>query len=210
LRCPWCHNRELVTGEEEGLINIDEALGLIAKRKQVLGGVVLSGGEPLLCQELPEVIKKIKALGLAVKLDTNGTNPLMLEKICCEAETKPDYIALDLKLAPSRYAELGEPAFAGGISERLLQSAELIIKSQIQHEYRTLALPGNYISPKDIEELAPLTDGSPWYFRSFRPGNCLDPAWDALPAPGMGETQALAHIAIELGKKVICPTGERQ
>nr|WP_280990965.1 anaerobic ribonucleoside-triphosphate reductase activating protein [Leadbettera azotonutricia] len=212
LRCPWCHNRELVVGGEDGLIDIEEALGFISKRKQVLGGVVLSGGEPLLFYGLPQVIRKIKSLGLAVKIDTNGTNPAALEKICSDAETRPDYIALDLKLAPSRYAELlaeVNPQSTPTVSEKLLHGAEFIKSSQIPHEYRTLALPNNFITAKDIEELAPLVDESPWYFRLFRPGNCLDPGWDAMEVPGMEEANALAHKAKELGKKGISPTGGR-
>jgi pyruvate formate lyase activating enzyme len=196
-------------GGGEDLIDIEEALAYIAKRKQVLGGVVLSGGEPLLYSDLPAVITKIKSLGLAVKLDTNGTNPLMLEKICSDAETRPDYIALDLKISPKRYIELvkDNSAYTAGLTENLIKSAALVYNSQIPHEYRTLALPNSFISNQDIEELAPLVDGSPWYFRSFRPGNCLDPAWDTMEAPGEEAAKILANIACKSGKNGNCPRG---
>ena len=183
LRCPWCHNRELVLGTAP-LISLDEGLAHIRKRKPVLGGVVLSGGEPCLYSELGALIREIKKLSLPVKLDTNGMCPDMLERLFSDRETSPDYIALDLKIAPNRYVELlpgstpsGENSF--NPCEALIQSAALIRESGISHEYRSLALPSGF-GPKDIEALAPLTGDAPWYFRPFHGGNCLDPSWDSL------------------------------
>jgi pyruvate formate lyase activating enzyme len=207
LRCPWCHNKGLITGEEKDLISLEAAFTHIRKRQAVLGGVVLSGGEPCLQAELPDIISEIKKLTLNVKLDTNGMFPAMLEKLFSQEETKPDYIALDLKIAPSRYGELRENRDQGpGIGDwgdKLIQSAALIRESGITHEYRTLALPGGFISEKDIEALAPLADNAPWYFRPFRGGNCLDHTWDELEeTEGEAGTRAdaLAAKARELGK----------
>ena len=193
LICPWCHNRELVTGGAIGLVSVEEAFAHIIKRRSVLGGVVLSGGEPCLYEELPALIEEIKKLKLPVKLDTNGTLPAMLENLFSREESRPAYIALDLKTAPDRYGEL---------SGHLIQSAALIRASGIEHEYRTLALPGGFITEKDIEALAPLADNAPWYFRPFRGGNCLDPAWDNLEESGAG-VKALAEKARELGKQAL-------
>ena len=137
-------------------------------------------------------IKKISSASsnstapLPVKLDTNGMCPAMLEKLFCRKETSPDYIALDLKIAPERYVELlpathrqgtKENAFNPG--EALIQSAALIRNSGITHEYRTLALPGGFISQTDMEALTPLANDAPWHIRPFRGGNCLDPAWNS-------------------------------
>jgi pyruvate formate lyase activating enzyme len=210
LRCPWCHNRELITGEAEDLVGLEEGLAHVRKRRGVLGGVVLSGGEPCLYEELPLIINEIKNLSLPVKLDTNGMFPAMLERLFSREETRPDYIALDLKIAPARYAELGGPPDS---SERLTQSAALIHKAialanSVGAEYRTLALPGGYISAKDIEALAPLADNAPWYFRPFAGGNCLDPAWDLLEEPAAesrARLEALAEKARELGKRACVP-----
>ncbi|MCL2374393.1 MAG: anaerobic ribonucleoside-triphosphate reductase activating protein, partial [Treponema sp.] len=129
LRCPWCHNRELVTGKVTGLVSAEEALAHIRKRRNVLGGVALSGGEPCLYEALPDLIAEIKEIPLPVKLDTNGTLPAMLEKLFSRIETSPDYIALDLKIAPARY---------GGFGDKLIQSAALIRQSGVEHEYRTI------------------------------------------------------------------------
>ena len=215
LRCPWCHNRDLILGNEtKDFITLDDGLAHIRKRQPVLGGVVLSGGEPCLFNGLPDLITEIKRLSLKVKLDTNGMFPAMLENLLSREETRPDYIALDLKLAPPRYSEiLPESGRVSGLSNMfdpggaLLQSAALIRGSGLAHEYRTLALPGGLVSEKDIEALASLADEAAWYFRPFRSGNCLDPAWDN-PEWDSGETrkqlktmsEALAAKARELGK----------
>lgn len=205
LRCPWCHNRELVLrpAGEGGFRTVDEALGLVEKRRPVLGGVVLSGGEPAARPGLGEVIRRIGALGLPVKLDTNGMNPGVLIDLFSRQETRPAYIALDLKLPPSRYGELMPGGIPGAPGEALAESAALIRSSGIAHEFRTLAFPGTCLAPGEIPAMAALVDDSPWYFRAFKPGNCLDPAWNALNAPGPEEIAALARKAREAGKKGI-------
>jgi pyruvate formate lyase activating enzyme len=216
LRCPWCHNRQLIIGRDEKSISIEAALAHLHKRKQVLGGVVLSGGEPCLNPDLPDIIRKIKEIGLPVKLDTNGLFPSLLEKLFCREESRPDYLALDLKIAPSRYKNLlpqGAEAPATDLrsaqnrrygsldlASLLTQSALLIRQAGISHEYRSLALGDSYFSESDIEELAPLADGSPWYFRPYSGGNCLDPAWDEMDEPSAGRVEELAKKARELGK----------
>ena len=197
-------------GEAGGLVNPEDALLHIEKRRSVLGGVVLSGGEPCLWEELPGFIGKIKKLQLPVKLDTNGMFPAMLEKLFRREETRPDYIALDLKIAPSRYGELlagadspGGPPGGNTLGEKLIQSAALIRNSGIACEYRTLALPRDFITEKDIEALAPLVADAPWYFRPFRGGNCLNPAWDNLEesaAEARTRLETLTKKARELGK----------
>jgi pyruvate formate lyase activating enzyme len=189
LRCPWCQNGDLVLGTAGGLIPLEEALGFVEKRRNILGGVVLSGGEPTLYTDLGAVIERIKKTGLPVKLDTNGMRPDVLEGLLKPDRPRPDYIAMDLKLAPSRYAKLlptgsGAPAGAG---EALERSAALVRGSGIAHEFRSLSLPAPFFGPSDIEALRPLALSSPWHVRPFQKGNCLDPAWNemkALPSGG--------------------------
>jgi pyruvate formate lyase activating enzyme len=196
LRCPWCHNRELVLdGALPGgsTISLEDALVHIEKRRGVLGGVVLSGGEPTLFPGLGETARRVKALGLKVKLDTNGTRPDVLETLFGTAETRPDYTAIDLKLAPERYAGLLPAAGGragevfGGLDpgEALQKSAALVRASGVEHEFRSLALPAPdgavvpYFGKSDIAALKPLAGDSPWHIRPFVPGNCLDPAWNS-------------------------------
>jgi pyruvate formate lyase activating enzyme len=142
-------------------------------------------------------------MGLPVKLDTNGMNPPALEKLFSCAGTRPDYVALDLKLPPERYAALLPQGSGLDPGAALKQSALLVRKSGIDHEYRTLALPGDYFRAEELAGLAPLADSGPWYFRSFVPGNCLDPAWDSFPAPGAGKAALFAGKARALGKQGI-------
>ena len=207
LRCPWCHNRNLITGEGEAFIEIEAGLAHLTKRKNILGGVVLSGGEPCLWGELASLIVEIKKIPIPVKLDTNGMFPALLENLFSREESRPDFIALDLKAAPSRYRELlpsGETAPDPG--ELLCRSAALIRSSGIRSEYRSLALPGGFFTESDVEALAPLADNSPWYFRPFKGGNCLDPAWDSMEEPAgvaLERAASLAAKARELGKNGI-------
>jgi pyruvate formate lyase activating enzyme len=207
LRCPWCQNRELVLtpGAVPQGIPLEAALGFIAGRRKVLGGVAVSGGEPTLYPQLGDIIGRIHGLGLPVKLDTNGMNPPALKAL--EGYARPDHIALDLKLAPERYGELLPPGRGPGKDPAkdpagaLAESAALIRSSGIPHEYRSLALPGAYFGPPDVAALSPLVDGGPWYFRPFAPGNCLEPAWDRFEAPA--DAESLAAEARKQGKNGI-------
>ena len=194
LRCPWCHNRDLVLREKaHDLVPLTDALSHIEKRRAVLGGVVLSGGEPCLFAGLACLIRHIKGMVLAVKLDTNGMAPRVLAALFQDEAARPDFIALDLKLAPERYEEL-LPAGAAipNPGEALKKSAALIHASGIAHEFRSLALPKGFFGPADIASLIPLAGNSNWPIRRFRPGNCLDPAWDELPGT---EADALERLA---------------
>ena len=185
LRCPWCHNRELVL-QTADCISLEAALAQIEKRKSVLGGVVLSGGEPTLFPDLGELISRIKSFGLKTKLDTNGFLPLALEKIFETEETRPDYIAMDIKTAPERYGEL----LPGKVQtknpgESLIRSVSLVRASGIAHEFRSLELPPPpdknikpFFADNDRAALALLVGNSLWTIRTFVPGNCIDPDWN--------------------------------
>jgi pyruvate formate lyase activating enzyme len=203
LRCPWCHNPSLVLGNIEDAVSFDEVLTFLEKRKHVLDAVVLSGGESTLCKDLPELVTAIKKLNLLVKLDTNGTQPNMLEQLFQNDETKPDYVALDIKLSPNRYIELSNHQFKHDIEKSLEKSAALISQSNIEHEFRTLMLPNNYLCEHDIEEMAKLIDYSPWIFRPFIPGNCLDETWNIFPQTTIDEHNPLIQKAASLGKNVV-------
>ncbi|MDR1216141.1 MAG: anaerobic ribonucleoside-triphosphate reductase activating protein [Treponema sp.] len=200
LRCPWCHNHELATGEVKDVLSLDQALAHIRKRRAVLGGVVLSGGEPTLYTGLTDIIATVKAMGLPVKLDTNGVNPAALEAVL--QEPPPDYIALDLKFAPDRYdGLLLHPAHEAGLASvgsALKQSAALIHESGVAHEFRTLALPN--MDEADVDALAPLVDEAPWLFRVFKAGHCLDPRWNTFADSSVKDVEKLVRRARELGK----------
>ncbi|MDR2767371.1 MAG: anaerobic ribonucleoside-triphosphate reductase activating protein [Treponema sp.] len=196
LRCPWCHNGDLVLGlpaKDSGALGIGEALAHLEKRRTVLGGAVLSGGEPTLRHDvLPDLVRRIKALGLKVKLDTNGTRPEVLEQLLAKSETTPDYIAMDLKLAPERYRELLPPDARGrngpSIGGAVRRAARLLREAAARRdargesapfvEFRSLKLPA--FTGRDRAALSELAGHLPWTTRPFAPGNCLDPAWNGI------------------------------
>ena len=103
LRCPFCHNSELLDAAAAPPVMDDaELLAFLEKRKGLLDGVAITGGEPCLHPDLPELMRKIRALGFAVKLDTNGYHPELLGQILDEGLA--DYIAMDVKNSPEKYA----------------------------------------------------------------------------------------------------------
>ena len=107
FRCPYCHNYRLVLEEEIknlSLIPVDEVFRYLEKRKRKINAVEFTGGEPTLQSDILEIMNRIKQLGLAIKLDTNGTNPNILEKAI--EEDLVDYIAMDIKAPLERYSEL--------------------------------------------------------------------------------------------------------
>lgn len=204
LRCPWCHNAALVdpsipeasgNGGSEPHVEIDEAIAFLRKRRPVLGGVVLSGGEPLLRSDLGEVIARIGELGLPVKIDTNGTLPDRLESLLASPATAPDYVAVDLKLAPARYAEIG----GGDAEASLRRCADALRAAGRAHEFRSVALPGGAFGEADLRSLVPIARDSPWYFAPFSPGSCLAPLWNSYSPTARADAEAWAAAARRLG-----------
>ncbi len=204
LRCPWCHNAALVdpsipdapeNGGSDPRVDVDEAIAFLRKRRSVLGGVVLSGGEPLLRNDLGEVIARIGELDLPVKIDTNGTLPDRLESLLARPETAPDYVAVDLKLAPARYAEIG----GGDAETSLRRCADALRAAGTAHEFRSVALPCGAFGEADLRALVPIARDSPWYFAPFSPGSCLDPLWNSYPPTARADAEALAAAARRMG-----------
>lgn len=104
LRCPFCHNPALVLPDRAtGGLSTEELIAFLETRRGKLDGVCVTGGEPTLYEDLPAMLRQIRALGFAVKLDTNGTNPDMLEALAQEGLL--DYAAMDIKNSPDRYTE---------------------------------------------------------------------------------------------------------
>lgn len=162
FRCPFCHNA-LVVYEEEQPLDENEVLVFLDKRKKILDGVCITGGEPLLQQELPSFLQKIKNLGLLVKLDTNGSFPDRLQNLI--EQQLVDYVAMDVKNAPSRYAETAGVK-AAPLSD-IVRSAELIRSSGLAHEFRTTVVRELH-SAKDFSAIADwLAGDSPYFLQPF-------------------------------------------
>lgn len=195
MRCPYCHNAALARapsdgsglGEAEGLVSLDDALAYIERRKGLLGGVAISGGEPLVSPLLREVIVSVKALGLPVKVDTNGQSPGRLSGLL-GSPLRPDMVSLDVKTTVDRYRLLG------GDGDLMLQSLQVLRSAEVEGlevEYRTTLAPG-IVDEDVIRGIARmLGPGARWSFSEFRPGECLDPSFNGKAAE-MAEAEARA------------------
>lgn len=174
LRCPYCHNPELVLNHGEDMEDMESILRYLEKRKGLLQGVCISGGEPLVHDDICELAERIKAMGYALKLDTNGTFPDRILSV------KPDYIAMDIKTAPEKYSLLlgnSDPSLA----EKIIESADIIKKSGIHHEFRTTLAPG-IVGADDIKKICDIIKGTELYvLAGYVPGHTLDPDFTQFP-----------------------------
>jgi pyruvate formate lyase activating enzyme len=150
--CPYCQNPELVRPFGE-LLDEDGVLEFLRSRTQFLDGIVISGGEPTLVDDLDEYIKKLKGLGYKVKLDTNGSRPQVIKDLL---ERKlVDYIALDLKQQPESYSKDLAPLKE---SERIKETVNLLKRLGYPHEFRTTcAWP--FVTEEVIEKIAAAASG---------------------------------------------------
>ena len=132
LRCPFCHNAPLVTGQAPVAMGEEELLAFLKKRRGLLDGVCITGGEPTLRPDLPEFIRRIKDLGYLVKLDTNGSNPDMLRRLI--GEKILDYVAMDIKNSPENYS-----VTCGGVDilSRVEESLAILKENNVEYELRT-------------------------------------------------------------------------
>ena len=133
FRCPFCHNSDLLGAEVPGEIPVEELLAFLKKRRGMLDGVCITGGEPTVQKDLPELLQSIKDLGYPVKLDTNGTNPAMLKALVERGLV--DYVAMDIKNSRERY---GETAGIPNLSlEKVEESIRFLLEEKVDYEFRT-------------------------------------------------------------------------
>ena len=159
LRCPYCHNPELVFPQNDRkTVSENELFEFLSSRRGKLDGVCITGGEPTLQRDLPDFLRKIKSLGFAVKLDTNGTNPAMLRAILDEGLA--DYVAMDIKNSPRRYAETcGGADILSGVQESVL----LLQDSLADYEFRTTVCKPLH-TEREMEEIGRWLKGAKRYF----------------------------------------------
>jgi pyruvate formate lyase activating enzyme len=139
FRCVYCHNPELIPTQSETDISSDEIFAQLAQDADMLDGVVVTGGEPTIHPDLPDFLGQIKALGLKVKLDTNGVNPRLIDK--CLTLGVVDFIAMDIKHRWERYAEV--TSLDSEVAVKNCQDTfKLIQASGLAHEFRTTVYPG--------------------------------------------------------------------
>ncbi len=159
FRCPFCHNPELVLPNllrETPNLSLDEIKDIIRKRSKIIRGVSFTGGEPLIWNGLPELLRWIKdELGLPTKIDTNGYLPDRLRKVIDEGLV--DYVAMDIKAAPEDYPE------ATGVPNldfnKILESVDIIKSSGIEYEFRTTAVP-TFVTEESIRKIGEVSRGA--------------------------------------------------
>ncbi len=156
MKCGYCHNKHILTGDTPLTDNAD-VFDYLIKRKDMLGAVVITGGEPTLQPCLTEFIKKVKQLGLCVKLDTNGTNPAVLKNLL--AKNMLDYVAMDVKAPLDKYCEVaGCPVDVNAITA----SIDILKNSTVAYEFRTTFAPA--LSTQDIVAIGALINGTKAYY----------------------------------------------
>ena len=160
FRCPFCHNAGLVLNPaEQELFSEEEVLDFLKKRRSILSGVCLTGGEPALQADLPDFIRKIKELSYAVKLDTNGYYPEMLQMLVEEGLI--DYVAMDVKNCRERYSStVGMDRLELG---RIEQSIEFLKQGRLDYEFRTTVVKELH-REEDLLKLGEWIKGCPRYY----------------------------------------------
>lgn len=173
LRCPYCHNPELVVEKfcKKAQITRKYLFQFLSKRRKKLDGVVITGGEPLIHDSLENFIEKIRKMGFLIKLDSNGTYPERLKKLL--DANLIDYIAMDVKYPGVDYIKSSAKKT---VSNRIEKSIKIIINSDIDYEFRTTYVK-KYHNLKSAEKIGKMIKGAKkYYIQNFNAGKTLDPS----------------------------------
>lgn len=192
FRCPFCHNASFVlnTGNTQN-ISEEEFLDFLIKRKGLLDGVCVSGGEPLLQKEISKFISKIKSLGFLVKLDTNGSFPFKLKELVSNGLV--DYVAMDIKNSPAGYAK------TAGTTEDVLpkinESVAFLLADHIEYEFRTTVIKAFHTKENFISIGKWLQGAKRYFLQHFvDSGDLIQPG---LCGVEKAELEVFAHIVRE-------------
>ena len=200
FRCPMCHNADLVLRPSEmETLPQKEIWNFLQRRKELVDGVVVTGGEPTLQPDLLSFLQQLKDANLDVKLDTNGYRPDVLAALL--ADGLLDYVALDAKAPPDKY-----PLMTGLVDvdvTRIAQSIALLKESDVTHEFRTTVVPG-LLDEDDITCIAHWIAGAQRYaLQQFQPVNTIDPALEKASPYPTETLQAMAQRASQWVPQVI-------
>lgn len=194
FRCPFCHNAGLVLNPGgQPSIPEEEVLAFLKKRKSILTGVCITGGEPTLQRELKDFVRKVKEMGYLVKLDTNGYKPEVLAELLREGLL--DCVAMDIKSSPDRYHLVaGLERIDTGV---ILESVELLRDSGIEYEFRTTVVRELH-DKSDFEKIAKWLAGSPvLYLQAYRENeNVIQNGYSACSKEEMEEYAQILRATI--------------
>ena len=185
FHCPYCHNADVVLGKDEAFPSEKEVWEFLEARAGFLDGVVISGGEPTLQEDLPFLCEKVKKLNYPVKLDTNGSRPEMIRTLICERLV--DYVAMDIKSDPLDYSPLIKE---GVSSDDILSSIQLVMESGLPYEFRTTCVRP-IVDAQVIENIARAIQGASLYAlqRFHASGGVLQPEFFLESGSGWGEEE---------------------
>lgn len=197
MRCPFCHNASLVLHPNtQPVISQEEVLLYLAKRKNILEGVCITGGEPTCFSALTDFIGQIKSLGYKLKLDTNGTNPRLLKAL---ANNKLiDYVAMDIKNSPEHYS------LSCGIQnfniEPIRESIAFLLSDSLPYEFRTTLVKEHH-TEADIDSIGQWISGANvYYLQPFKDSGDL--ISEGLSAHSKDELLAFQNLLIPYVKHV--------
>jgi pyruvate formate lyase activating enzyme len=192
FRCPYCHNPGLIDETVDERFEEENILAYLEKRRNLIEGVVITGGEPTMHSELPEFIRVVKDMGFAVKLDTNGTNTEMLASLL--NDSRLDYVAMDMKAPLAKYSQtVARPVDTVAIK----RSIDILISSGIEYEFRTTVVKA-LLSTEDIEEICKEIRGAKKYFlQKFVSSKILNSQFKRKVSYTDDEFQKLKTIASE-------------
>ena len=197
FRCPFCHNSSLVLPEQFGPAIATEALlAFLQKRRGILDGVAVTGGEPLLHADMPELLRQIKALGFLVKLDTNGSFPERLEALIDEGLV--DRVAMDIKNSPALYGETaGLPGLDLGAIDR---SRALLLEGRVDYEFRTTVVRPLHTAESLAEAAQWIAGAREYYLQQYKNPGCV------LQAEGLGSYDEEQMHALAEAVRLYVPT----
>lgn len=163
FRCPFCHNFELVDGTAPAIMDDEELFAFLNKRKGLLDGVAVTGGEPCIHKDLPDLLRRVREMGFQTKVDTNGNHPKMLCRLLEEGLV--DYVAMDIKNCPEKYA------MTAGLERldlsNICESIALLENSSVPHEFRTTIVK-EFHETADFHGIGELIRGAKqYYLQSF-------------------------------------------
>ncbi len=185
FRCPFCHNALLVTEiDEENTFDEDEIIAYLYKRKGIIDGVCITGGEPLMQKDIGEFLEKVKATGMPVKLDTNGSYPEKLRELVEKGLV--DYVAMDIKNSKAKYAEtIGLPEYD---LRKVEESIDFLLSDAVDYEFRTTVVR-EFHTIDDIVDIATRISGAKRFFLQgfVDSGNLIGSGMSALKPQEMVE-----------------------
>jgi pyruvate formate lyase activating enzyme len=195
LRCPYCHNPELIGNDDQPEIPLREIQEFLQKRKGRISGVVLSGGEPTMHHSAQNIATIVRSMGYSVKLDTNGMLPEKIEAIA------PDYLALDVKTIPANYAKMLKARYVD-VKEKLAKSI-VIVKAMNENAEIRITIAPDIVNKKIIEELALMLSGIKKVY--LQPMKTTTP----LLNPSMSKMPPVAKEEIEKYRAIVSQFVER-